>query len=143
MLSTRILPTILNQTRRQFQTTGLRLASNALHVKSEDEFKKEVLDSKKAYVVDFHATWCGPCRVLEPRLEKVLNNYNKKVSTSTPDKQVRLAKVDIDELGELSGRYGVDAVPTVVAIKDGREISRFRGVADENRIEKMIEQLGR
>lgn len=57
MLSTRILPTILNQTRRQFQTTGLRLASNALHVKSEDEFKKEVLDSKKAYVVDFHATW--------------------------------------------------------------------------------------
>ena len=98
---------------------------------------------------------------LEPRLEKVLNNYNKKVQDAA-EKQVTLAKVDIDELGDISEKYNVQAVPTgkrlmnsifirndfpvfsiVLAFKNGREISRFTGAADEGRIEKMFEQLGR
>lgn len=127
---------------RNFQTSAFRLAANVFHVKNVADFQKEVLESKKAVIVDFHATWCGPCRILEPRLEKVLNNFNKKVQDAA-DKKVTLAKVDIDELGELSEKYNVQAVPTVLAFKNGREISRFTGAADESRIEKMVEQLGR
>lgn len=52
---------------------------------------------------------CGPCKVLEPRLEKVLTNYNKSAQDAS---QVQLAKVDIDNLGELSSKYNVQAVPT-------------------------------
>jgi len=126
--------------RRQFQTSVLRLSSHVFHVKDDEDFQKQVLDSKKPFVVDFHATWCGPCKVLDPRLDKVLTNYNNKAQA---DQQIKLAKVDIDSLGELSERYNVQAVPTVVAIKNGKELSRFTGVVDENRIQKMIDQLGR
>ena len=49
---------------------------------------------------------------IEPRLEKVLNNYNKKVQSTSNEKQIQLAKVDIDEFGELSAKFGVEAVPT-------------------------------
>ncbi|CAF3650265.1 unnamed protein product [Rotaria socialis] len=130
-------------TRRQFQTSVLRLSAHAFHIIDDGDFQKQVLDSKKPFIVDFHATWCGPCKVLEPRLEKVLTNHNKKVEAASGDQQIKLAKVDIDNLGELSSKYNVQAVPTVVAIKNGKEISRFTGVADENRIQKMIEQLNR
>lgn len=129
----------LSNQRRTFQTSIVRLASNAVHVKDDADFQKQVLDSKKPTVVDFHATWCGPCKVLEPRLEKVLNNFNKNANNN----QIQLVKVDIDQLSELSGKYDVQAVPTVVAIKNGKEVSRFTGAADESRIQKMIEQLSR
>jgi len=128
----------LSNQRRAFQTSILRLASNSVHIKDDAEFQKRVLDSKKPTVVDFYATWCGPCKVLEPRLEKVVNNFNKTGSNNTP---IQLVKVDIDNLSETTGKYNVQAVPTVVVIKDGREISRFTGAADENRIQKLLEQL--
>ncbi|CAF0972723.1 unnamed protein product [Adineta ricciae] len=126
--------------RRQFQTSALRLADNVIHVKDDADFQKRVLQSKNPFVVDFYATWCGPCKVLEPRLEKVVTDHNKKTKG---DKDVKLAKVDIDQLEQLSGKYNVQAVPTVIAIKNGKEISRFTGAADENRIQKMLDQLSR
>ncbi|CAF1522904.1 unnamed protein product [Adineta ricciae] len=126
--------------RRQFQTSALRLALDVIHVKDDADFQKRVLQSKNPFVVDFYATWCGPCKVLEPRLEKVITNHNKK---TTGDKDVKLAKVDIDQLEKLSSNYNVQAVPTVIAIKHGKEVSRFTGAADENRIQKMLDQLSR
>ncbi|CAF4752835.1 unnamed protein product, partial [Rotaria sp. Silwood2] len=98
--------------RRQFQTSVLRLSADVLHVKDDGDFQKQVLDSKKPFIVDFHATWCGPCKILEPRLEKVLTNHNKKAQNTSADQQVKLAKVDIDNLGELSSKFNVQAVPT-------------------------------
>ncbi|UJR13997.1 hypothetical protein I4U23_000997 [Adineta vaga] len=142
--------------RRQFQTSTLRLAANAFHVKDDGDFQKQVLDSKKPFLVDFHATWCGPCKVLEPRLEKVLTNHNNKLKEKATDAEVKLAKVDIDQLEKLSGKYDVQAVPTedqqkayviklqfilVVAIKNGKEVARFTGAADEKRIQKMLDEL--
>ncbi|CAF3539202.1 unnamed protein product [Rotaria sp. Silwood1] len=134
---------LMINSRRHFQTSVLRLSADVFHVKDDGDFQKEVLDSKKPFIVDFHAAWCGPCKILEPRLEKVLNNHNKKVQNTSADQQIKLAKVDIDNLGELSSKYDVQVVPTVVAIKNGREISRFTGVVDEKIIQKMIDQLNR
>ncbi|CAF1442880.1 unnamed protein product [Rotaria sp. Silwood1] len=86
---------LMINSRRHFQTSVLRLSADVFHVKDDGDFQKEVLDSKKPFIVDFHAAWCGPCKIL------------------------------------------------VVAIKNGREISRFTGVVDEKIIQKMIDQLNR
>ncbi|CAF1227356.1 unnamed protein product [Rotaria sordida] len=150
-MSARCIPTTvrniqtlwMTNSRRQFQTSILRLSADTVHIKDDGDFQKQVIDSKKSFIVDFHAVWCGPCKILEPRLDKVLTNYNKKVQNTSADQQIKLAKVDIDELGELSSKYNVQAVPTVLAIKNGKEITRFTGVVDENRIQKMIDQLSR
>ncbi|CAF1228988.1 unnamed protein product [Adineta steineri] len=128
---------------RQFQTSTLYLSNDIFRVQDEIDFQKQVLDSRKPFIVNFHASWCGPCRILEPRLEKIITNYNKNVDTSSGDQYIVLAKVDVDKFGDLSHKYNVKAVPTVVAIKNGKEISRFTGVIDEDRIESILDQLNR
>ncbi|CAF1432692.1 unnamed protein product [Adineta steineri] len=128
---------------RQFQTSALYLSNDIFRIQDEIDFQKQVLDSRKPFIVNFHASWCGPCRILEPRLEKIITNYNKNVDTSSGDQYIVLAKVDIDKFGDLSHKYNVKAVPTVVAIKNGKEINRFTGVIDEDRIESILDQLNR
>ncbi|CAF0943852.1 unnamed protein product [Adineta ricciae] len=104
---------------------------------------RQVLESKEPFIVNFHASWCGPCRILEPRLEKLIAEYNKDVKTSSGDQHITLAKVDVDKMNELSIQYNVTAVPTVVAIKNGKEINRFTGLIDEDRIQTIFDQLNR
>ncbi|CAF1489531.1 unnamed protein product [Adineta steineri] len=128
---------------RQFQTSTLYLSNDIFRVQDEIDFQKQVIDSRKPFIVNFHASWCGPCRILEPRLEKIITNYNKNVDTSSGDQYIVLAKVDIDKFSDLSHKYNVKAVPTVVAIKNGKEISRFTGVIEEDRIESILDQLNR
>ena len=91
-------------------------------------------------------------------MEKLITNYNKNVNISSGDQYIILAKVDVDKFGELSSKYNVKAVPTgkiflgkskckllylVLAIKNGKEINRFTGVIDEDRIETILDQLNR
>ncbi|CAF0743776.1 unnamed protein product [Rotaria sp. Silwood1] len=133
----------IKNTYRQFHTSILYLSNDIFHVQDEADFQKQVLDSKKPFLVDFHASWCGPCRILEPRLEKLITNYNNNVKNSDGDQHITLAKVDVDKFGELSNKYKVKAVPTVLAIKNGKEIDRFTGLIDEDRIETILDQLNR
>ncbi|CAF1011255.1 unnamed protein product [Rotaria sp. Silwood1] len=133
----------IKNTYRQFHTSILYLSKDIFHVQDEADFQKQVLDSKKPFLVDFHASWCGPCRILEPRLEKLITNYNNNVKNSDGDQHITLAKVDVDKFGELSNKYKVKAVPTVLAIKNGKEIDRFTGLIDEDRIETILDQLNR
>ncbi|CAF3998609.1 unnamed protein product [Rotaria sp. Silwood2] len=133
----------LKNTCRQFHTSILYLSKDIFHVQDEADFQKQVLDSKKPFLVNFRASWCGPCRILEPRLEKLITNYNKNVKSSSDDQYITLAKIDIDKFSELSSKYKVKAVPTVLAIKNGKEIARFTGLVDEDRIETILDQLNR
>jgi len=98
-------------------------------IKDEEEFKEKVLKSDIPVIVDFHASWCGPCKLLGPRIEKVINNYEGKV---------HLAKVDIDENQELALEYGVSAVPSVIAVGDAKAINKFVGLQEEARIDSFI-----
>ena len=77
---------------------------------NEDNFKTEVLESEKVTLVDFFATWCGPCQMLAPVLEKISN------SRANFD----IAKIDIDQLPDLAVEYGVEVVPTMVIFKNGK-----------------------
>ena len=91
---------------------------------NKDEFENEILKADKAVLVDFFATWCGPCRSLGPVLEKI--------STSRIDFDI--AKVDIDENQELAYQYGIEVVPTMVIFKNGAVVGRMEGYLDENAI---------
>lgn len=102
-----------------------------LKIIKEQEFEKEVLQNQKLCIVDFFATWCGPCQMLGPILEKLAEER----------KDVDIIKINIDECSELTNKYGIDAVPTMIIIKNGQEENRIMGLVDREEIVKEIEKI--
>ena len=90
--------------------------------------EEEVLQSKGVVIVDFFGTWCMPCKMMAPILEKIAD-----------EKNITLAKVDIDENDELVREYNIMAVPTIKIFKDGKEVETFVGMTSENKIISAIE----
>lgn len=86
---------------------------------NQESFDK-ALESDALMLVDFWATWCGPCRMLGPVIEQLAEDYE--------GKDVVIGKVDVDENMALAQRYGIMGVPTVLLLKGGKEIQRFVGV---------------
>jgi thioredoxin 1 len=82
-------------------------------------------------VLDFGATWCGPCKKLEPILEEMSGGF---------EGRVRFYKVDVGEAPETARKYGVMGVPTVIFLKDGKPVHRFAGVESRDKITKMLTQ---
>ena len=100
----------------------------AVTILTKDNFKKKVLDSKSPILVDFWATWCGPCQMMLP----ILEDFAK----SNPD--IKVGKVNVDEQPELAGEYGIMSIPTLIAFKNG-EIYRTRlGVTPKDELKKMF-----
>jgi thioredoxin 1 len=98
---------------------------------SDSNFEKEVLQSDQPVLVDFWATWCGPCRVLAPVLEKVAQKYTA---------SARIVKVDVDENSSVTQRYGIKGMPTLVLFKDGTEQERVVGLVSGEVISRMIDK---
>lgn len=100
-------------------------------IQDKEDFKSKVLNSKKLVVVNFRASWCGPCKMLTPRLESAVDARGEKVD---------LAKVDIDQQADLALEYEVEAVPAVIMFKDGQVIDRFLGLKDEDQINSFLDK---
>ncbi|WNY25292.1 thioredoxin family protein [Methanolapillus millepedarum] len=79
-------------------------------------------------LIDFSATWCGPCRMQKPIIEELKTKYAK----------VNFRIVDIDESPDMARTYNIHAVPTLVVLKDGKEVSRFVGVSSKEKLETEI-----
>ena len=94
-------------------------------IKSEKEFKENVLDSTDAVLVDFNATWCGPCKMQRPILENLSKEY-------------KIVSVDTDENEELAYQYKVMSIPCMVLIKDGKEVKRMVGLHSEEDIKEFM-----
>lgn len=91
----------------------------------------DLLNSNKMVLVDFHATWCGPCKMLSPIIQRVA----KKVGDS-----VRVVKIDVDKNQSLANTLSVRGVPTIILYKDGKQVWRQSGVVQERDLLKIIEQ---
>lgn len=115
-----------------FQTSLACKNEHIISIQDEDDFNKRVLENSTPVVVDFFATWCGPCKLLGPRLESLVAGKNGKVI---------LAKIDIDEMTDLAVNHGVEAVPTVIGMKNGKVIEKFVGLKDDAALQSFIDKL--
>lgn len=92
---------------------------------------KEVIQSEKPVLVDFFATWCGPCKAMHPVLEEL---------KSETGEAVRIVKIDVDEQEELAANYRIQAVPTFILFKKGEAVWRHSGVISGKELKAVIEQ---
>ncbi|CAK8675681.1 unnamed protein product [Clavelina lepadiformis] len=99
-------------------------------VKTQDEFDEKV-NNNKLVVVDFFATWCGPCKMISPKLETLASKYKD---------EVLFLKVDVDEAEEVAARCGIQSMPTFHFYKDGQKHSEFSG-ANINKVEETIQKM--
>lgn len=98
-----------------------------VHVTNET-FEKEVMQAEGRVLVDFWASWCGPCRMLGPVIDQLGNELT----------DVKVCKIDVDANQELAGKYKVETIPTLVVLEGGKEIKRSVGVQPKPAILAML-----
>ncbi len=97
-----------------------------------EEYKSDVVEAKGVVVVDFFATWCGPCNMLGPVYEEVANEMGDKAS---------FYKLDIDQAPDIAQENGVSSVPTIIIFKDGQEIDKMVGVMPKEKLVSKIQSF--
>ena len=96
---------------------------------SSENFEEKVLKSDKTVLVDFWASWCGPCRMLSPIVDEVAEEAGN---------NIQVCKVNVDEEGDLATQYNVMSIPTLVVIQNGKEVKRMVGVQSKENILEAI-----
>lgn len=97
-----------------------------------DENYAELAASDKPLVIDFWATWCGPCRMVGPIIEELEKKY---------EGQVVIGKADVEEAVELTGKFGIRNVPTVLFLKNGEVVDKVVGAASKDVFESKVQAL--
>jgi len=97
---------------------------------NDDTFETEVMKSASPVLVDFTATWCGPCKMLTPIVEKIADETVGKY---------KVAKVDIDDCPKITARFGIRGVPTVMVFKNGEKRGQHVGVTNKETLLKLLE----
>lgn len=105
------------------------MASKNVQVFNQQNFESEVLKSDVPVLVDFTATWCGPCKALAPIVEKIADEFQGKV---------KVGKLDIDESPDVTARYGVRSVPTVIVFKGGAKSGQHVGLTNRDKLVALL-----
>ena len=96
---------------------------------NNDNFKAEVLESEKPVLVDFWASWCGPCMALSPIVDEL----------SEETDEVKFCKLNVDESRDIAMEYGIMSIPTLILFKSGDAVNISVGMVDKERLKKFIQ----
>ncbi len=96
---------------------------------NNENFESEVLTSEKPVLLDFWASWCGPCRMVSPIVDEIAEE----------NPQYLVGKVNVDEQNELAAKFGVMSIPTLVVLKDGKVVNQMVGAAPKQRILALLD----
>ncbi len=97
---------------------------------TKENFNNEVMKSKKPVLIDFWATWCGPCRMIAPTIDEIANEYDGKII---------VGKCNVDEQPELANSFKIASIPTVILIKDGKIAGQLIGYRPKNDFVKLLD----
>ena len=106
------------------------MASENVKEFTDDNFEQEVLKSEQPVLVDFWAEWCMPCRMLAPTIEKLANDYAGKV---------KIGKIDTDANRDVSLKYSINAIPTVILFRNGQVAQKFVGLRQEKDFKEALD----
>ncbi len=104
----------------------------AVQITSTADFEHQVLDATQPVLVDFYSDSCGPCRMLAPTIEKISRQYEGRAVA---------CRVNVDQLSELAGRYGIQGIPTVIFFDKGKEVQRLVGLCSQSAYNKVLDKL--
>lgn len=106
------------------------MAQNVHHI-TDSNFETEVLASKEPFLLDFWATWCGPCLAIAPHVEALANEYVGKV---------KVGKLDVDQNNATSAKFGIRSIPTLILFKNGQAVDQIIGGVSKSALESMIKK---
>jgi thioredoxin 1 len=99
---------------------------------TDKNFNEEALKAKVPVMVDFFATWCGPCKMMAPSIERLASSYKGKVI---------IGKLDVDDNPETASKYEIQSIPTLIFIKDGQMVDKMVGFQSEEALKQKLESL--
>lgn len=99
---------------------------------TDQSFEAEVIRSQQPAVVDFWAEWCAPCKAIAPVLSQLADDYGDRV---------KIVKINIDENPQTPGKYGIRAIPTVLAFSGGQVVGQLQGARPRSAFEEMVKKL--
>ena len=100
----------------------------SVKIVTKENFDAEVIKSQKTVLIDFWATWCGPCQMLSP----VVDSF----ADENPD--ISVCKINVDEQPELAMLFGIESIPTLVVMKDGKAVNKSLGVIPKEKIAELV-----
>ena len=108
------------------------LMSENVHKFTDQNFDSDVSKSNIPVLIDFWASWCGPCKAIAPVIDEIAGEYNGKVL---------VGKVDVDQNQDTAMKYGVRSIPTLLIIKDGKVVNQIVGAVPKGNITTMLDEI--
>jgi len=108
------------------------VASDKVVILNAENFESEVLNSAEPVLVDFWASWCGPCKMIAPIIDQLAEEYAGRI---------KVAKLNVDESRSVAEQYRIMSIPTLLVFKDGEVVNQAIGARPKGDLEKMLENV--